>query len=185
MVPSPVSLRALRQELLERTDLQGDAFCHALAAAADDWLAGLFDQATDGETRGIGSGRRGRVRPRRALPRSATSTWCSSTSGRRDIEAIADAVWYPVWDEGIAPRPLRASPGGGPRASPADDLRAQLGLLDGRVVSGDATVGGPAPRPGARPLALAGRAGGSPCSPTRSTSATAPTAMWRSCSSPI
>ena len=40
VLPSPVSLRSLRQELLERSDLQGEAFCSALAAAAD-----LPDQA--------------------------------------------------------------------------------------------------------------------------------------------
>jgi len=49
VVPSPVSLRTMRQELLERTDLHGDDFCRALARASDEWLAGLnthFDDAS-------------------------------------------------------------------------------------------------------------------------------------------
>jgi [protein-PII] uridylyltransferase len=53
VVPSPVSLPTMRQELLERTDLHGDDFCHALARASDEWLAGLLDHAADGDLHGL------------------------------------------------------------------------------------------------------------------------------------
>jgi [protein-PII] uridylyltransferase len=131
----------LRQELLERSDLQGEAFCSALAAAADQWLAGLLDQATDGEPHGtalvaVGGYGRGELFPFSALDVVLVH------SGRRDIGRVADAVWYPVWDEGIrldhsVRRPsevLEVARG---------DLRAQLGLLDGRVVAGDGSVAAP------------------------------------------
>ena len=26
---------------------------------------------------------------------------CSSIPGIADIKAVADAIWYPVWDEGV------------------------------------------------------------------------------------
>ena len=48
-----MSLRARRQALIERTDLHGDAFCRAYAGAADEWLTGLFDEATGGDGRGM------------------------------------------------------------------------------------------------------------------------------------
>ena len=48
-----MGLRIRRQELIDRTDLQGDAFCRAYSAAADEWLTGLFEQATGGDPRGM------------------------------------------------------------------------------------------------------------------------------------
>src|ERR1700677_4654084 len=39
------SLRERRRALLARTDLQGDAFCVAYAAEADDWLSGVATRA--------------------------------------------------------------------------------------------------------------------------------------------
>jgi [protein-PII] uridylyltransferase len=136
-----VSLRSLRQELLERSDLQGEAFCSALAAAADRWLAGLLERATAGNKRGValvavGGYGRGELCPYSDLDVVLVHT------GRRDIGRVADAVWYPVWDEGIrldhsVRRPsevLEVARG---------DLRAQLGLLDGRVVAGDNSVATP------------------------------------------
>ena len=49
---------------------------------------------------------------------------------------MAERVWYPLWDSGVAARPLgaRAAPDG--RAA-EDDLRVALGLLDVRHLAGD------------------------------------------------
>jgi len=141
VLPSPVSLRSLRQELLARTDLQGDAFCTTFSAAADEWLAGLLDRATDGNPEGVtlvavGGYGRGELCPYSDLDVVLVHR------GRRDIGRVADAVWYPVWDEGIRldhsvrrpPEVLQVA---------REDLRAQLGLLDGRVIAGDASVAEP------------------------------------------
>jgi [protein-PII] uridylyltransferase len=62
--------------------------------------------------------------------------------GRRDVSAIADAVWYPVWDDGVrldhsVRRPSEVLD------VVAEDLRAQLGWLDGRLVAGDPDVSTP------------------------------------------
>jgi [protein-PII] uridylyltransferase len=141
VLPSVVSLRSLRQELLARPDLHGDEFATAFSAAADGWLTGLLERATDGDPHGIalvavGGYGRGELCPFSDLDVVLVH------SRRRDIGRVADAVWYPVWDEGIhldhsVRRPSEVL------EVAREDLRAQLGLLDGRVVAGDATVGAP------------------------------------------
>src|ERR1019366_3917801 len=100
VIPSPVSLRAVRQELLERTDLHGDDFCHALSDATDTWLAGLLHHATGGDTHGIGLVAVGGYGRGELAPGSDLDV-VLVYERRRDIGAIADAVWYPVWDEGV------------------------------------------------------------------------------------
>ena len=62
--------------------------------------------------------------------------------GKGDVSATADRIWYPVWDEGISldhsvRRPSEALDMAG------EDLRVALGLLDGRVICGDAKVAEP------------------------------------------
>ena len=137
-VPSPVSLRAARHELLGRTDLHGDAFCAALAQAADGWLAGLLEAATDGDVRGLGLLAVGGYGRGELCPGSDLDVVLVHER-RRHVGAIADAVWYPVWDEGVrldhsVRRPAEVL------EVAATDLRAQLGLLDGRLVAGDDRV---------------------------------------------
>jgi [protein-PII] uridylyltransferase len=136
-----VSLRSLRQELLERSDLQGEEFCSALAAAADQWLTGLLERATDGNPHGValvavGGYGRGELCPYSDLDVILVH------NGRRDIGRVADAVWYPVWDEGIRLDHSVRRPSEVLEVA-RDDLRAQLGLLDGRVVAGDSSVAAP------------------------------------------
>ena len=133
-----MSLRASRQELLERTDLHGDDFCHALARAADDWLSGLLHHAADGDLRGLGLVAVGGYGRGELCPGSDLDVVLVHER-RRDVGAIADAVWYPVWDEGVRLDHSVRRPAEVLEAAAAD-LRVQLGLLDGRLVSGDAEV---------------------------------------------
>ena len=104
--------------------------------------------------------------------------------GRRDVAAVADAIWYPVWDEGVHLDHSVRRPSEVLEAAD-DDLRVALGLLDARMVWGDARVAEPllghARRaladPARAPLAARpGRADGR--------APPAPTATWPSCSSP-
>ena len=137
----PVSLRARRQALIERHDLRGDAFCRAYARAADEWLTELFQQATGGDDRGmtlmaVGGYGRGELCPFSDLDVVLVH------KGHRHVSATADKIWYPVWDEGISldhsvRRPAEVV------ALAAEDLRVALGLLDARVVCGDAKVAEP------------------------------------------
>jgi [protein-PII] uridylyltransferase len=63
-------------------------------------------------------------------------------SGHRDIRAVADAIWYPVWDEGVhldhsVRRPSEVL------AVAGEDVRVALGLLDARLVWGEPKVAEP------------------------------------------
>ncbi|PZS16029.1 MAG: [protein-PII] uridylyltransferase [Acidimicrobiales bacterium] len=129
------SLRRVRDQLLARTDLQGSAWCEAYSAAADAWLAELLDRATGGKVDGVGLMAVGGYGRGQLWPGSDLDLVLVHR-GRRDVASVAQAVWYPVWDERVrldhsvrTPREVMAV---------ADtDLRAALGLLDARVVAGD------------------------------------------------
>lgn len=140
VVPSAVSLRAARQQLLEQPGLRGEAFCAAYTAAADRFLTGLL-QAAAGDLHGVallavGGYGRGELCPYSDLDVVLVHT------GRADVAGLADAVWYPVWDEGVRLDHSVRRPGE-VLAMAEDDLRVQLGLLDGRIVAGDASVAEP------------------------------------------
>jgi [protein-PII] uridylyltransferase len=135
------SLRERRRALLADTDLQGDAFCRAYAAEADEWLSGVATRAV-GETNrhlallAVGGYGRGSLCPYSDLDVVLVHR------GHRDIKAVADAIWYPVWDEGVhldhsVRRPAEVL------SAAADDVRVALGLLDARLVWGDAKVADP------------------------------------------
>jgi [protein-PII] uridylyltransferase len=141
MTPPAVSFRSLRAELLEQPELQGEAFCRALADAADRWLAALLDHATGGDPQAValvavGGYGRGELCPYSDLDVILVH------DRRTDIDAVADAVWYPVWDDGVrldhsVRRPAEVL------EVARHDLRVQLGLLDARVVAGDLAVAEP------------------------------------------
>ena len=135
------SLRERRRLLLSRTDLQGAAFCQAYAAEADNWLSGVATRAV-GDTNhhlallAVGGYGRGSLCPYSDLDVVLVHR------GHRDIKAVADAIWYPVWDEGVhldhsVRRPAEVL------SAAASDVRVALGLLDARLVWGDAKVADP------------------------------------------
>ena len=118
--------------------MQGDDFCRALAAAADHWLGDLLSDASNGDENHVALLAVGGYGRAELCPFSDLDVVLVH-QGRRDVQALADAVWYPVWDEGIrldhsVRRPAEVL------AVARGDLRAQLGLLDGRLVAGDAAV---------------------------------------------
>jgi [protein-PII] uridylyltransferase len=124
--------------LVEREELRGDAFCRAYAEAADEWLTDLFDQATGGESRGMALVAVGGYGRAELCPFSDLDVILVHR-GRKSVSATADRIWYPVWDEGISldhsvRRPSEALELAG------QDLRVALGLLDARVICGDAKV---------------------------------------------
>ena len=136
-----VSLKARRAALLAQPGLTGSELCRAYAAEADDWLAHLLRGATEGRDDGLallaaGGYGRGELAPGSDLDVILLH------NGRREVGAIANALWYPVWDQGIhldhsvrTPKQVVAVA--------EDDLRAALGLLDARFVAGDAAIAEP------------------------------------------
>ncbi len=61
--------------------------------------------------------------------------------GRRGVSDIADAIWYPIWDSGIALDHSVRTPDEAISVA-KDDLKALLGLLDIRHIAGDAGLTG-------------------------------------------
>jgi len=59
--------------------------------------------------------------------------------GRKDIERLAEQLWYPLWDAGIGLDHSVRTPGQAVQVA-ATDLRAALGLLEARHIAGDAAL---------------------------------------------
>jgi [protein-PII] uridylyltransferase len=124
-------------------------------AALDRWLTGLLGDAVAGTPP---------PRPRRGAPPPRTGTEglalvAVGSLGRRElpphgdldlvlvhddrpeIAALADALWYPIWDAGLrldhSVRTVSEAVG-----VASADVRAGLGLLDARLVAGDAELAG-------------------------------------------
>ncbi|MFE3532005.1 [protein-PII] uridylyltransferase [Streptomyces sp. NPDC059144] len=111
----------------------------ALARLTDDWLTGLFTAAaTRTGVRGaalvaVGGYGRGELSPRSDLDLLLLHDGSADTAA---LAALADAIWYPVWDLGLALDHSVRTPGEA-RKTAGEDLKVQLGLLDARPVAGD------------------------------------------------
>ncbi len=136
-----MSWHQVRSALSRREDLRGAAFCPVFSDATDAWLQQLLADAAGGDVAGLALVAVGGYGRRELCPGSDLDLVLVH-SGRRDIAAVADAVWYPVWDEGARLDHSVRLPAEVVRAA-GEDLRVQLGLLDGRVVAGDPAVAEP------------------------------------------
>jgi [protein-PII] uridylyltransferase len=135
------SLRDRRSRLLAEPGLRGQEFCRRYAAEADDWLSGLAERAAGDVKRhlalvAVGGYGRGSLCPYSDLDVVLVH------NAHRDIGKVADAIWYPVWDEGVhldhsVRRPSEVL------SAAAEDVRVALGLLDGRLVWGEAKIADP------------------------------------------
>ena len=127
-------LRAERDALIGKAGLSGPAFCRAHAEWADRMLVELL-----GDEQGVALVAVGGYGRRELAPGSDLDVVLVH-KGRRDIREVADRLWYPIWDAGIgldhSVRTVKEAV-----AVAADDLKAALGLLDARVVAGDAGLG--------------------------------------------
>lgn len=120
--------------------------------AVDAWLAGLLDDAVAGTPP---QPRRGGPPPRtgtdglalvavgslgrRELPPHGDLDLVLVHDGRPEFAAVADALWYPVWDAGLRlDHSVRSVTEAVSVAS--NDVKAGLGLLDARLVAGDAEL---------------------------------------------
>ncbi|MFG2823669.1 [protein-PII] uridylyltransferase [Kitasatospora sp. NPDC048365] len=123
---------AERAALLADPALGGVERRTALAALTDRWLTGLYRAA--GSPPGtalvaVGGYGRGELSPRSDLDVLLLH------EGPLDDE-LAERIWYPVWDSGAALDHSVRTPAEA-RAVAAEDLKAQLGLLDARHLAGD------------------------------------------------
>lgn len=135
----PSGYAAARLRLLQQEARSGPPRRAALARLTDDWLTGLFTAAaTRAGVRGValvavGGYGRGELSPRSDLDLLLLHDGSADAAA---LAALADSVWYPVWDLGLALDHSVRTPGEARRTA-GEDLKVQLGLLDARPVAGD------------------------------------------------
>ncbi|MEU1401194.1 [protein-PII] uridylyltransferase [Streptomyces sp. NPDC005728] len=150
----PSGYAAARLRLLTEGARSGPPRRSALAELTDDWLTGLFTAAA-GEQEGAerlpqkdGGGRReglkgvslvavggygrGELSPRSDLDLLLLHDGSDPSA----VAALADRLWYPVWDLGLALDHSVRTPAEA-RKTAGEDLKVQLGLLDARHLVGD------------------------------------------------
>ncbi|WP_046499637.1 [protein-PII] uridylyltransferase [Streptomyces odonnellii] len=135
----PSGYAAARLRLLQEKAQPGPPRRAALARLTDDWLNALFGTAAqEAGVRGaalvaVGGYGRGELSPRSDLDLLLLH---DGKAGPGAIAALADRIWYPVWDLGLALDHSVRTPAD-VRKTAAEDLKVQLGLLDARHVAGD------------------------------------------------
>ncbi|MFD9423104.1 MULTISPECIES: [protein-PII] uridylyltransferase [unclassified Streptomyces] len=135
----PSGYAAARLRLLQEKARSGPPRRAALARLTDDWLTGLFTAAAEhAGVRGaalvaVGGYGRGELSPRSDLDLLLLHDGSADAGA---LAALADRIWYPVWDLGLSLDHSVRTPGEARRTA-GEDLKVQLGLLDARPVAGD------------------------------------------------
>ena len=130
-----------RGPLLADETLTGAPWCERHSALIDVWLAGLFDgavQAAGGGSAGAALVAVGGYGRSELCPQSDLDVMLLH-AGRRDIAAIAERAWYPIWDASLklghsvctAREALTLADG---------DMDSATALLSARHVAGDASL---------------------------------------------
>ncbi|MEU0229249.1 [protein-PII] uridylyltransferase [Streptomyces sp. NPDC006284] len=133
----PSGYAAARLRLLTEGARSGPPRRCALAELTDDWLAGLV-AAAGGPVRGVSLVAVGGYGRGELSPRSDLDLLLLHDGGDdKAVAALADRLWYPVWDLGLALDHSVRTPAQA-RKTAGEDLKVQLGLLDARHLAGDA-----------------------------------------------
>ncbi|MFD9564038.1 [protein-PII] uridylyltransferase [Streptomyces sp. NPDC059994] len=133
---------AARLRLLQEEARSGPPRRAALAGLTDDWLAQLFTGAARAAgVRGaalmaVGGYGRGELSPRSDLDLVLVHDGSANASA---VSALADSLWYPVWDLGLALDHSVRTPAEARRTAGAD-LKVHLGLLDARHLAGEQSL---------------------------------------------
>ncbi|MFE9624900.1 [protein-PII] uridylyltransferase [Streptomyces sp. NPDC006527] len=132
----PSGYAAARLRLLTEGARSGPPRRAALAELTDGWLAELFTAGAE-QLRGVslvavGGYGRGELSPRSDLD----LLLLHDGNDPKGVAALADRLWYPVWDLGLALDHSVRTPAEARRTA-GEDLKVQLGLLDARHLAGD------------------------------------------------
>jgi [protein-PII] uridylyltransferase len=118
----------------------GGELCRVWSDEVDRWLAQLLDEAVEpGSQSGLALVACGGY-GRRELSLQSDIDVILLHSGRNDdIAAVADRIWYPIWDEGLklgnSVRTVKEA-----LALAAEDLDTATSLLDARHLAGDRSL---------------------------------------------
>ena len=132
------NLKTLKSAHLDDRSRRGPTWSRAWAAEADEWLHTLFASVAP-DARGlalIGVGGYGRAS---LAPGSDFDLLLLYDGKQKRIKDIADGIWYPIWDAGQpldhSVRTLKEL-----RSVMDSDIKVALGLLDARLIAGDAEL---------------------------------------------
>ncbi|HYI60306.1 MAG TPA: [protein-PII] uridylyltransferase [Acidimicrobiales bacterium] len=139
--PAPTDPTVLDGSAVLGSGLRGAALVEAWTAAVDRWVAALFARAVGSQDPGgtppsgvalvaIGGYGRGQLCPGSDLDLLLLH------SRAVDVEPIADALWYPIWDAGVKLGHSVRTPREA-LALAAEDLDTATALLDVRGLAGD------------------------------------------------
>jgi len=127
-----LKIRAVWRGLVADPALGGLAFGAAAADVVDEWLVGLL-----GDEPGVVLLAVGAYGRRELCPASDLDLVLIHDGRRgRDVGALADRLWYPIWDTGFKLDHSVRTPNQA-RAIADDDLKAALGLLNAHVIADD------------------------------------------------
>lgn len=127
-----------QREDARRSDLSGSERRAALSHATDAWLSEVFDDALEG----IG------IAPTSVCLAAGGSYGRRELSDRSDldlillhssvpnIDALAEALWYPIWDAGVSMDHSVRTPADTRRLAQSD-IRVALGVMDLRPIAGE------------------------------------------------
>lgn len=128
--------RAQRDELLRRDVADWGARRQELTALTDDWLVQLFVAAGAPEgTALVAVGGYGR----RELSAGSDIDVVLLHQPQVDVAAVAEAIWYPIWDSGVRLDHSVRTPAQA-RTMANNDVKVILGLLDARTIVGDPSL---------------------------------------------
>jgi len=131
----PTGIATIRSHLAADDSLVGRRLCEVWGHEVDRWLAELFVAAAEPHLSGVGLVAVGGY-GRNELSLQSDIDVVLLHDRRKDIGALADRLWYPIWDSGLklghAVRSVKEA-----LALGADDLDTATALLDVRLLAGD------------------------------------------------
>jgi [protein-PII] uridylyltransferase len=136
---APASFAAARQDVARRPGLTGPGRRAALTSMTDEWLGAMFAAATATAVDpfclvAVGGYGRGEL-----TIGSDLDLLLLHRSGAAEAARVAESLWYPVWDSGVRlDHSVRTTSEA--RRLASEDIKVVLGMLDARVVAGDATL---------------------------------------------
>jgi len=135
-----IDAAAERSQIARRSDLTGSERRALLTDTIDAWLRQLFARATDGHDPDrfclVAIGGYGR---REMSASSDIDILMLHDPRASDVEKVCSAIWYPIWDSGIAlDHSVRTVAQA--RTLAQEDYKVVLGLLDARAVAGNAAL---------------------------------------------
>lgn len=128
------TLAALRAGVLASGENTGAGLVRSLSDAYDLWLSAALPARPGVALAAVGS-----LGRREQTPYSDLDLVLLYRKGTANVQAIADALWYPIWDSGLLLDHSVRTPDEALGVA-RDDLKAMLGLLDLRHLAGDETL---------------------------------------------